>query len=391
MDPPLAGITVVSVEQAVAAPLATRHLADLGARVIKVERPGSGDFARDYDATVRGMSSHFVWLNRGKESVVLDVKDAGQRDALDRLTDRADVFVHNLAPATAQRLGLDADELRSEREPLIACSISGYGEGGAYRDEKAYDLLIQSECGVTSLTGPPESPSKVGIPVADIGAGMYAFSGILAALYVRERTGAGASLRVSLFDALAEWMGYPAYYTQYGGEQPPRQGLSHAAIAPYGPVRARDGEEVVLAVQNESEWRALCREILEDDALAEDHRFATNRDRVANREQLDALIAARTEALDVEELLARLHRARIAVGRLRTVDGFLGHPAIVERDRRTTIDSPVGRLDALVPPIGWSGQPAKMGAVPELGEHTDKVLAELDEAPRAPLPRAAGG
>ncbi|MBV9819836.1 MAG: CoA transferase [Solirubrobacterales bacterium] len=384
---PLHGVLVVAVEHAVAAPLATRHLADLGARVIKIERPGGGDFARSYDTKVRGMSSHFVWLNRGKESVVLDVKDADHRAVLERLLDEADVFVENLAPRTAERLELAPDLVRRERHRLIACSISGYGEGGPYRDEKAYDLLIQSEAGVTALTGTPEAPAKVGIPVADIGAGMYAFSAILAALYTRERTGEGASLGVSLFDALAEWMSYPAYYTRYGGQAPVRAGLSHAAIAPYGPFRARGGEEIVLAVQNDPEWRALCREVLEEPQTADDPRFVTNDDRVANRVAVDELLGESFARLTVDELLERLARARIAVGRLRTVEGFLEHPAIVERDRMTSVDSPVGEIQAVLPPIDWVGQDPQMRDVPALGAHTDAVLAEF----AADHPRAHAG
>ena len=375
---PLGGVLVVSIEHAVAAPLATRHLADLGARVIKIERPGVGDFARSYDSTVLGMSSHFVWLNRGKESVVLDVKDAQQRHALDRLIDRADVFVQNLAPKTAGRLGLGADEIRSGRPRLVSCAVSGYGEGGSYRDEKAYDLLIQSEVGVTSITGTPEHPAKVGIPIADIGAGMYAFSGILAALYARERNGVGAALHVSLFDALAEWMGYPTYYTRYGGTAPRREGLSHAAIAPYGPFRTVAGDDIVVAVQNDGEWRAFCREVLDEPSLADDSRFASNGARVANRGELDELIAGQIGARSRQDTLERLRRANIAVGRLRTVDELLDHPAITQRGRRATVDSPVGPLDALRPPIDWAGHTPRLGAIPALGQHTDAVVAEFD-------------
>ncbi len=278
---PLEGITVVSVEQAVAAPFATRQLADLGARVIKVERPG-GDFARRYDRTVKGLSSHFVWLNRSKESLVLDLKRPEGREVLRRLLSRADVFVQNLAPGAARRLGFGTTELREERPELITCSISGYGESGPYRDKKAYDLLVQCETGVVSVTGTPETPSKVGISVADIAAGMYAYSGILTALFRRERTGEGAALEVSLFEALAEWMGYPLYYTLYGGEQPPRTGASHAAIAPYGPYRCGDGGVVFLGIQNEREWERFCSEVLGRPALADDPRFADNPSRVRN-------------------------------------------------------------------------------------------------------------
>ncbi|MDN5697055.1 MAG: CoA transferase, partial [Rubrobacter sp.] len=298
---PLSGVTVVSVEQAVAAPFASRQLADLGARVIKIERPGSGDFARSYDETVKGMASHFVWLNRSKQSLTLDLKKDGAPEALDALLERADVFIHNLAPGAVERLGFGASRLR-ERDPrLICCSISGYGSTGPYRDKKAYDLLVQAEAGLLSITGTPETPSKAGISAADIAAGMYAYSGILAALYDRERTGEGTDFEVSLFEALGEWMGYPAYYTAYGGTEPPRTGASHAAIAPYGPFEAGDGGRVFLGLQNEREWNTFCERVLDQPDLAKDTRFETNAKRVQNRAALDAQILAAFRDLTADE------------------------------------------------------------------------------------------
>jgi itaconate CoA-transferase len=283
---PLEGITVVSLEQAVAAPFATRQLADLGARVIKVERPEVGDFARGYDRTVKGLASHFVWLNRTKESLTLDLKQDGAKEVLDRIIERADVFVQNLAPGATGRLGFGAQILRERHPTLIVCDISGYGSSGPYRDKKAYDLLVQCEAGLVSITGTPETPSKVGVSIADIACGMYAYSGILAALLRRGRTGEGAALEVSLFEALAEWMGFPAYYAMYGGNEPPRTGASHAAIAPYGPFECGDGKVIFLGIQNEREWERFCELVLEQPALAEDERFASNSERVENRDDL---------------------------------------------------------------------------------------------------------
>ncbi|MDN5931533.1 MAG: CoA transferase [Pseudonocardia sp.] len=373
---PLDGILVVACEQAVAAPFATRQLAELGARVIKVERPGQGDFARGYDTAVLGQSSHFVWLNRSKESIAVDLKaDAG---TVHRLLERADVFVQNFAPGAAERLGLGADDLRARYPRLITCSISGYGPTGPYRDAKAYDLLIQSEAGLVSVTGSVEEPAKAGIPAADIGAGMYAFSGILAALYDRERTGVGTHLEVSLFDALVEWMGFPLYYTAGSGSPPPRTGTSHAAIAPYGTFRAGDGEEVVLGIQNEREWVAFCAEVLRRPDLAADARFDTGAGRVAHRPALHAEIDAVLGDLTGTELVDRLGHARIAYGRRREVADVLEHPQLTARERWAVVDSPGGPVRTLLPPITLPGRPPRLGPIPAVGEHTQAIREWLD-------------
>ena len=374
---PLDGVTVVSCEQAVAAPLATRHLADLGARVLKIERPGTGDFARAYDETVHGMSSHFVWLNRSKESVTLDLKSDGARQVMARLIDRADVFVQNFAPGVAERLGLGASALRAARPRLITCSISGYGADGPYRDAKAYDLLIQSEAGLVSVTGTPDTPAKSGIPAADIGAGMYAFSGILSALYDRERTGIGTELEVSLFDSLVEWMGYPLYYAGYGGTPPARTGTSHAAIAPYGTFAAGDGTEIVLSVQNEREWAAFCEHAVRRPDWVTDERFDTGSGRVTHREALEREITAVFATLTGEELEKRLTAGRIAHARRRELPEVLAHPQLTARGRFAEVGSPVGPLSATLPPITVPGRPPRMDPIPALGEHTDAVLAEF--------------
>ena len=374
---PLEGITVVALEQAVAAPFATRQLADLGARVIKVERPGAGDFARGYDTTVKGLSSHFVWLNRSKESLTLDLKQPEARDILERLLADADVFIHNLAPGAAGRLGFGAERLREEYPQLIVCGISGYGFTGPYRDKKAYDLLVQCETGLVSITGTPESPSKVGISAADIAAGMYAYSGILAALFRRERTLEGMEIEVSMLEALGEWMGFPAYFALYGGEEPERSGARHAAIAPYGPFECGDGEVVFLGIQNEREWERFCEAVLEHPAMAKDERFATNSGRVANREALDKEIEGVFKRLSAEEVIERLEEAQIANARMRTVHGFLDHPQLEARDRWREVGSPAGPLRALLPPATMSGVEPTMAAIPGVGEHTDRILAEL--------------
>ena len=378
---PLEGVTVVALEQAVAAPFATRQLADLGARVIKVERPEVGDFARGYDATVKGLSSHFVWLNRSKESLTLDLKQDRAKDVLNRLVERADVFVHNLAPGATERLGFGADRLREEQPRLIVCGISGYGSTGPYRDKKAYDLLVQCETGLVSITGTPETPSKVGISAADIAAGMYAYTGILTALYVRERTGEGVAFEVSLFEALGEWMSFPAYFTAYGGSQPPRTGARHAAIAPYGPFEAGDGKAVFLGLQNEREWARFCEAVLERPELATDPRFASNSKRVENAEELNEAIEGAFEDLSSEEVISRLETARIANARMRSVQEFLDHPQLEARDRWREVGSPAGPLQALLPPVTMQSVECAMKPIPEVGEHTDAILEELELDP----------
>jgi itaconate CoA-transferase len=379
---PLEGITVVALEQAVAAPFATRQLADLGARVIKIERPGTGDFARHYDETVKGMASHFVWLNRSKESMTLDLKKDGAGEVLGRLISSADVFVQNLAPGAAERLGLGAKELRERHPRLVHCGISGYGEGGPYTEKKAYDLLVQCEAGLVSITGTEETPSKVGISVADIAAGMYAYSGILSALLRRERIGEGATLEVSMLEALGEWMGFPAYFAGYGGEEPKRSGASHAAIAPYGPFACADGLTVFLGIQNEREWGAFCAGVLERPGIAEDERFHTNTRRVENREDLHAEIDRVFSCLPSGEAIGRLERAGVANARMRTVRGFLDHPQLEARDRWREFGSPAGPLRGLLPPATLENAEPAMAPIPAVGEHTDGILRELgyDEA-----------
>lgn len=374
---PLAGITVVALEQAVAAPFATRQLADLGARVIKVERPITGDFARHYDATVNGLSSHFVWLNRTKESLTLDLKQEPARAVLRRLVAQADVFVQNLAPGAAARLGFGAETLRAAYPRVIVCDISGYGATGPYRDKKAYDLLVQCETGLVSVTGAPDDPAKAGISVADIAAGMYAYAGILSALFQRERSGEGTALEVSLFEALGEWMGYPAYFAAYGGAPPPRAGASHATIAPYGPFPTGDGHQVNLGIQNEREWLAFCETVLERPALARDERFATNPARVAHRPALHAEIDAVFSALTTDEVIARLDRAGIANARMNTMHEFWRHPQLQARDRWRSVGSPVGPLDALLPPVTMAGVEPRMEPIPAVGEHSVAILREL--------------
>jgi itaconate CoA-transferase len=388
---PLEGITVVSLEQAVAAPFATRQLADLGARVIKVERPGVGDFARGYDETVEGLASHFVWLNRSKESLTLNLKEDGAKEVLRRLVRGADVFVQNLAPGAAGRLGFGAEDLRAEDPRLIHCAISGYGEGGPYAQKKAYDLLVQCEAGLVSITGTPETPSKVGISIADIAAGMYAYSGILSALLRRERAGEGATLEVSMLEALGEWMGFPAYFAGYGGEEPKRSGASHAAIAPYGPFECGDGEVVFLGIQNEREWENFCEAVLGQPALAGDGRFASNSERVANRDDLHEEIEAILRGISSEETIERLEAAKIANARMRTVGDFLDHPQLAARGRWRDFGSPVGPLRALLPPATIEGTEPVMAPIPSVGEHTDDILTELgyDEDAVATLRRSS--
>jgi itaconate CoA-transferase len=372
---PLQGRTVIAVEQAVAAPFASRQLADLGARVIKIERPGVGDFARSYDTTVNGLASHFVWTNRSKESLTLDLKRPQAADVLTRLVARADVFMHNLAPGAINRLGFGSDTLRQRYRRLITCEISGYGSSGPYRDKKAYDLLVQSEAGLVSITGTGDTPSKVGISIADIAAGMYAFSGVLAALLRRQQTGEGSVVEVSMFDALAEWMGYPAYFTEGSGTAPVRSGARHASIAPYGPFLAGDGQPVYLGLQNEREWARFCADVLQRPELADDQRFASNSARVAHQEALDQAITQAFSGLSAADVVARLDSAGIANARMNTMREFLDHPQLTARWR--TVASPAGPLRALVPPISLDGSEPVMGAVPALGEHTDAILGEI--------------
>ncbi|USX53944.1 CaiB/BaiF CoA-transferase family protein [Lentzea sp. HUAS12] len=377
MRHPLDGITVVALEQAVAAPLATRHLADLGARVIKVERPGAGDFARDYDRTVHGQSSYFVWLNRGKESIELDIKN--EIELLHALIARADVFVQNLAPGAAERLGLGAEALRAQHPSLIHCSVSGYGPHGPYRDKKAYDLLVQCETGLLATTGTPDVPSKAGISVADIATGMYAYSGILTALYDREHTGQGASLHVAMIDALGEWMSQPAYFSRYGAEPPRRTAARHASIAPYGPYDCGDGA-VFLGVQNDREWAALCHDVLKRPDLVEDPRFRTNTDRVRHDHELTPLLEAAFAGFEADEVLALLDTAGIANARLRGPAELAEHPQLLARSRWCSVATPGGEVEALLPPVETGREPL-MGAVPALGQHNEAIRAEFGKVP----------
>jgi crotonobetainyl-CoA:carnitine CoA-transferase CaiB-like acyl-CoA transferase len=376
----LDGVLVVSLEQAVAAPFTTRQLADLGARVIKVERH-DGDFARHYDRSVLGQSSYFVWLNRSKESVVLDLKTDRGREALGRLLDRADVFVQNLAPGAVDRLGFAPQQLRAARPELVTCSISGYGEGGPSQQRKAYDALVQCETGLVSITGTAEQPVKVGISVADIAAGMYGYAGVLSALYRRERTGLGAHLAVSLFDALGEWMSQPALWTRYSGTEPRRTGPHHASIAPYGPFPTADGGHVQLAVQNEREWQRFVEQVLHRPELLADERFRGNASRIEHREQLDALVTAALSALPAEEVLRRLDAAGIANARLNTMHEFTEHVQLTARNRWTATPTPAGEVETLVPPVTSAELGVRIRPVPAAGQHTQAVLAELGFGP----------
>jgi itaconate CoA-transferase len=373
---PLEGLLVVALEQAVAVPFATRQLADLGARVIKIERPGPGDFARGYDTTVRGQASYFVWLNRGKESVALDVKGAEGAEVLAALLAGADVFLQNLGPGAAGRLGLAADDLLARHPRLICGTVSGYGADGPYAGKKAYDLLVQCETGVLSVTGTPDEPCKAGISVADIAAGMYAYSAVLTALYERERTGRGSSFEVSLFDALGEWMTQPYYYTVYGGTEPVRTGARHASISPYGPYVAKGGR-VFLGLQNDREWGVFCDQVLGRPDLVTDPRFVTNPDRVARDGELRAIIEDVFAALTPDEVAARLDAAGIANARLRTPAEFAAHPQLAARDRWREVDTPGGPVRTLLPPVTVPGREPAMGAVPAPGQHTDSILAEF--------------
>jgi crotonobetainyl-CoA:carnitine CoA-transferase CaiB-like acyl-CoA transferase len=374
---PLDGITVVSLEHAIAAPFCTRQLADLGARVIKVERPGGGDFARDYDARVRGLASHFVWTNRSKESLTLDLKQAGALAVLNRLLAGADVLVQNLAPGAAARMGLGYEALSREHPRLIVCDISGYGDDGPYRDKKAYDLLIQSEAGFLSVTGTPESPSKAGNSVADIAAGMYAYTGILSALMLRGKTGEGSHIDVSMLESLAEWMSYPMYYAFEGAPPPPRTGASHASIYPYGPFDAGDGGTVMLGLQNEREWKLFCELVLRDAALAADQRFDSNAGRSENRDELTAIVVQAFSALTTQEVVVRLDQAQIANARMNDMAGLWAHPQLAARERWRRIGSPVGEIPAMLPPGRFNSFDYRMDPVPAVGQHTEAILREL--------------
>jgi itaconate CoA-transferase len=374
---PLEGITVVSLEHAIAAPFCTRQLADLGARVIKIERPGVGDFARGYDERVRGMSSHFVWCNRSKQSLTLDVKHPGAGEIVSRLLKNADVFVQNLAPGAAARLGLAYEKLQSTHPRLIVCDISGYGSDGPFRDKKAYDLLIQSEAGFLSITGTQQYISKAGNSICDIAAGMYAYSNVLAALLQRGHSGKGCRIDVSMLESMVEWMSYPLYYSFEGAQQPERTGSSHATIYPYGSFPTGDGKTVMLGVQNEREWHVFCDRILERPELKSDSRFLTNPLRTANRCDLHKVISELFSKLTSTQILDRLNAAQIANSRINEISDVWSHAQLKERKRWVEIDTPAGKIPALLPPGVPDGLSANMGAVPELGAHTDAILAEL--------------
>lgn len=374
---PLDGITVVSLEHAIAAPFCTRQLADMGARVIKVERPKVGDFARGYDERVRGMASHFVWTNRSKESLALDLKHPEAQKALHTLLESADVLVQNLAPGAAARMGLSFQTLHTQYPKLIVCDISGYGEGGPYEKKKAYDLLIQSESGFLSVTGSPDQPAKAGCSMSDIAAGMYAYSGILNALLLRGKTGEGSRVDVSMLESTVEWMSFPMYYAFEGAEPPPRAGAAHATIFPYGPFPVGDGNTVMLGLQNEREWLIFCEKLMEQPALGQDPAFSSNSKRVANREQLTALIVERFSQMTVDEVIERLEQAQIANARVNDMKAVWAHPQLAARQRWSEVNSPVGKLPALLPPGTNSAFDAQMAAIPALGEHTQQILVEL--------------
>ena len=374
---PLDGITVVSLEHAIAAPFCTRQLADLGARVIKVERPGGGDFARGYDTQVDGLSSHFVWVNRSKESLALDLKQPAAIATLRKLLKTADVLVQNLAPGAAARMGLTAEVLQKENSQLILCDISGYGNDGPYRDKKAYDLLIQSEAGFLSVTGTPESPSKAGNSIADIAAGMYAYTNILAALLQRGKTGKGSVIDISMLESLSEWMSFPMYYAYKGAEPPPRNGASHATIYPYGPFKAGDGKTVMLGLQNEREWVQFCETVLENPALAQDERFDRNFKRNEKRAELLEIINACFSKLSSEQLIARLEKAQIANAHLNDMAGLWKHEQLKARNRWTEVDTPNGSIAALLPPGLNDSYDYRMDPIPAVGQHTDAILKEL--------------
>ncbi|NUA30641.1 CaiB/BaiF CoA transferase family protein [Cupriavidus basilensis] len=374
---PLDGITVVSLEHAIAAPFCTRQLADLGARVIKVERPKVGDFARGYDERVDGLSSHFAWTNRSKESLALDLKHSEAPAILGKLLGQADVLVQNLAPGAADRLGLSYAALSQRYPAMVVCDISGYGSDGPYRDKKAYDLLIQAESGFVSITGTPDSPAKAGCSIADIAAGMYAYSNILAALLQRGRSAKGAHIDVSMLESMVEWMGYPLYYAFDGATPPPRAGASHATIFPYGPFAAGDGKTIILGLQNEREWDAFCRVVLERPELTTDKRFVSNSLRTQSRAALTDIITAVFSALSIEAVIERLERAQIANARMNDMRDVWNHPQLKARERWTSVPSPVGIIPALLPPGTPQSFAPRMDAIPALGQHSERILLEL--------------
>jgi itaconate CoA-transferase len=373
---PLSGITVVAMEQAIAAPLATRHLADWGARVIKIERPDTGDFCRGYDTAVSGMSSHFVWTNRSKQSVVVDLKDEGGRQALEALLASADVYVQNLAPGAARRLNLDGRSISEKFPSLIACDVSGYGESGPYSSKKAYDLLVQCETGFVSINGSQDGMAKCGVAIADIATGMYILNGVLMGLYRRAETGVGMLFSVSLFDALSEWMSYPALYTNGTGSQPRRAGLHHATIAPYGPFVVGDGGQIFIAVQNEREWKTFCAKILKDETLSNHALFKNNSERLSNRAILNEKIESSLSLMSSSEALNLLEAAGIATARINSVNEFLNHPQVTTRQRLTSVDTPCGPVKTLLPAISIKGCKPVMGPIPRLGEHNQSVADE---------------
>ena len=374
---PLDGITIVALEHVIAAPFATRQLADLGARVIKIERPGGGDFARNYDQRAKGMSSHFTWVNRSKESLTLDLKHESAMLILKKLLLNADVFVQNLAPGAAARMGLTPEALQATNPKLIYCNLSGYGEDGPYRDKKAYDLLIQSEAGLLSITGTPDDPCKVGISIADIAAGMYTYTNILAALLQRQKTGKGSVIDISMLEALGEWMGYPMYYSMDGASPPPRTGAAHATIFPYGPYRAGDGKTIMLGLQNEREWALFCEKVLGQPELANDPRFDKNFKRNENRTELTAIILNIFSGMTSAQVLAKLDGAQIANASLNDMHQFWDHPQLKARARWQEVNSPNGQITALLPPGVNDSYQYRMDGVPDVGQHTEAILKEL--------------
>lgn len=377
MSRPLDGVTVVTLEHAIAAPFCTRQLADLGARVIKVERPGSGDFARAYDKRVKGLASHFVWTNRSKESITLDVKHPDAKEVLDKLLKEADVLVQNLAPGAADRLGLSYEALSEKHPQLIVCNISGYGDDGPYRDKKAYDLLIQSESGFLSVTGTPDSPSKAGCSIADIAAGMYAYTNILSALIQRQKTNKGCNIDVSMLESMVEWMNYPMYYAYEGAPPPIRAGAAHATIYPYGPFNAGDGKSVMLGLQNEREWASFCAIVLRAPELATDERFKSNSDRVANRNELKSIIDHAFSKLTAEQVVVLLEEAQIANAHVNDMSDVWNHPQLKARDRWVSVGTSEGPIPALLPPGRTNAFKPRMDEVPGLGQHSASILSEL--------------